>query len=346
MTNLLYKYKMDERNFLNYDKSQMVKAYEQWPNIAEEVYEKNNYEVCDFKNIKHIAFAGMGGSGTVGEIFSSILSKSGIHTSVIRSHLLPKTVNEETLVVITSISGNTEESLSIIKEAKKKNIQTIAYSSGGKIKEFCNNNQIKFQYLEKIHSPRTSLPSALYTMLKTLGPQFDISKNEVVNSINQMKKTKEKINSSQINEKNPSMKLAKWISGIPVIYYPHGLEAAAIRFKNSLQENAKIHVVAEEVLEACHNGIMSWERTSDMRCVLIRGADDHSKTKARLEIIKQYFNEKNIPFYEINSVTGDLLSKIINLVYELDFTSIYHALINQIDPSPLKSIEYIKENMK
>ena len=84
--------------------------------------------MIDFKNINHVAFAGMGGSGSVGEIFSSILSKSGIHTSVIKSHLLPKTVNDETLVVITSMSGNTEESLSIIQEAKKENIKTIAYS--------------------------------------------------------------------------------------------------------------------------------------------------------------------------------------------------------------------------
>jgi glucose/mannose-6-phosphate isomerase len=337
---------MNGSDLLKYDISGMCKAYDRWPDIAEEVYEKKNYGVVDFKNIKHVAFAGMGGSGAVGEIFSSILSKSGIHTSIIKSHLLPKTVNDETLVVITSISGNTEESLSIIQEAKKKNIKTIAYSSGGLIKEFCNNNQIKFQHLEKIHSPRTSLPSALYTMLKTLGPQFGISEIEVLNSINQMKKTREKINSSQLNENNPSIKLAEWISGIPVIYYPQGLKAVAIRFKNSLQENSKIHVVTEEVLEACHNGIMSWERTSNMKCVLIRGMDDHSKTKTRLEIIKQYFNEKNISFYEVNSISGDLLSKIINLIFQLDYTSIYHAIMNQSDPSPLKSIEYIKNHMK
>lgn len=337
---------MNSSDLLKYDISGMCKAYDSWPNIAEEIYEKENYDIIDFKNIKHVAFTGMGGSGAVGGIFSSVLAKSGIHTSVIKSHLLPKTINDETLVVITSISGNTEESLSIIQETKKKNIKTIAYSSGGKIKEFCNNNQIKFQHLEKIHSPRTSLLSALYTMLKTLGPQFDISKMEVQNSINQMKKTREMINSSQLNESNPAIKLAEWISGIPVVYYPQGLESAAIRFKNSLQENAKIHVVAEEVLEACHNGIMSWERTSDIKCVLIRGLDDHSKTKTRFEIIKQYFNEKNISFYEVNSVSGELLSKIINLIFQLDYTSIYHAIMNQTDPTPLESIEYIKNHMK
>lgn len=337
---------MNNSDLLKFDISGICKAYDRWPDIAEEVYEKDSYEILDFKNIKHVAFAGMGGSGSVGEIFSSILSESGIHTSVIKSHLLPKTINDETLVVITSNSGNTDESLSIIQEAKKKNIKIITYSSGGQIKEFCNNNQIKFQYVEKIHSPRTSLSSMLYTMLKTLGPQFDISKTEIRNSINQMKKTREQINSSQLNDNNPSIRLAEWISGIPVIYYPQGLKAAAIRFKNSLQENSKIHVIAEEVLEVCHNGIMSWEGTTDMKCILIRGADDHFKTKARLEIIKQYFKEKNIAFYEVNSVSGELLSKIINLVFQLDYCSIYHAIINQIDPSPLESIKFIRDYMK
>lgn len=333
---------MNKYDLSKFDSLGICKAYNNWPEIANEVYENNDYDIVDFKNINHVAFAGMGGSGTVGEIFSSILSESGIQTSVIKSHLLPKTINNETLVVVTSISGNTEESFSIIQEAKKKNIKVIAYTSGGRIKKKCDNNQIKFQYVEKIHSPRASLTSALYTMLKTLGPQFNISRKEVMNSINQMEKTRNEINSSQLNENNPSIKLAEWISKIPVIYYPQGLKPAAIRFKNSLQENSKMHVVTEEVLEACHNGIMSWEGAKDMKCVLIRGENDHFQTKTRIEIIKQYFKENHILFYEVNSVKGELLSKIINLIFKLDYASIYHSIINHNDPSPLKSIEYIK----
>jgi len=324
----------------------MCKAYDTWPEIARHAYENENCKMSDFKNIKHVAFAGMGGSGAIGEIFSSVLSKSGLHTSVIKSHVLPKTVNDDTLVVVTSMSGNTEESLSILQEAKRKNTNVIAFSSGGLIKDYCTKNEIMYQQIQMIHSPRTSLPSALYTMLKTLGPQFEISYNEILNSIRLMEMTQKKINSSLLKRDNPAFDLASWISGMPVIYYPFGLSAAAIRFKNSLQENAKIHAVAEEVLEACHNGIMSWERSKNMRCMLIRGTDDHSKTKERWEIIKQYFNENKIPFYEIYSVTGDLLSKIVNLTYLLDFASIYFAILNMIDPSPLKSIEYIKERMR
>ena len=65
----------------------------------------------------------------------------------------------------------------------------------------------------------------------------------------------EEINSSNLTKNNPALDVAYWITEIPIIYYPWGLQAAAIRFKNSLQENAKIHVITEDVVEACHNGI-------------------------------------------------------------------------------------------
>ena len=138
--------------------------------------------------------------------------------------------------------------------------------------------------------------------------------------------------------------MADWITGVPIIYYPLGLRPAALRFKNSIQENAKIHAIAEEVMEVCHNAIMSWEKTDNQKCMLIRGTDDHQKTKERWDIIKRYFDKNNISFYELFSIHGNLLSKIINLIYMLDFTSIYLAIKNGTDPGPLKSIDYIKKH--
>jgi glucose/mannose-6-phosphate isomerase len=113
-------------------------------------------------------------------------------------------------------------------------------------------------------------------------------------SIALLEQTCTQINSSNLSEANPSLDLARWISGIPIIYYPAGLQAAAIRFKNSLQENAKMHAMAEDILEACHNGIVSWERKSSVTPILLRGADDYVKTKERWEIIKQYFKDNNM----------------------------------------------------
>jgi glucose/mannose-6-phosphate isomerase len=130
-----------------------------------------------------------------------------------------------------------------------------------------------------------------------------------------------------------------------VIYYPWGLHAAAIRFKNSLQENAKTHAIVEDVIESGHNGIVSWERPSGMVPVMIEGIDDHTKTKERWNILRQYFDENQIKYKKITTVDGGILSKILCLIYMLDYSSIYYAVRLGIDPSPIKSIDFVKERL-
>jgi len=141
------------------------------------------------------------------------------------------------------------------------------------------------------------------------------------------------------------LNLAEWINGISLIYYPWGLQAAAIRFKASLQENAKTHAIAEDVIESCHNGIVSWERKSVVKPILIQGQDDYIKTKERWSILKDYFEKNNIDYREIFSVKGSILSKLINLVYQLDFIAIYRAVLSGVDPSPINSIDFVKNKL-
>ena len=135
------------------------------------------------------------------------------------------------------------------------------------------------------------------------------------------------------------------ITGTPVIYYPHGLETVAIRFKNSLQENAKTHAISENVVESSHNGIVSWERPSSMVPIMIEGKDDHIKTKERWKILREYFDVNNIKYNEIQSVDGNILSKVMCLIYTLDYSTIYYAVQLGIDPSPIRSIDFIKERL-
>ena len=120
----------------------MCQIYDDWPKIASESF-KSELRTIDFGNFKHIVFSGMGGSGAIGDVFFSILSKSKIHVNVVKGYVLPETVDKETVVVITSVSGETVETLSILKAAKKRECKIIAFSSGGKIKEFCQKNEIE-----------------------------------------------------------------------------------------------------------------------------------------------------------------------------------------------------------
>ena len=326
------------------DSESMYARYDEWPKIAEDSYNKDIPKV-ELRDIDHVVFAGMGGSGTIGDIFSSILSKRQIHVTVVKGYHLPKTVDDRTLVVCTSISGNTNETLSILNEYKNSKGKFVAFSSGGIMEEFCKKNTINHYKIEKIHSPRASCISFLYSALNALEEIIPINKLEVKESIDLLNQTKNKIDSQNLNTKNEALSLAEWIDKIPIIYYPWGLQSAAIRFKNSMQENAKKHILFEDIIEASHNGIVSWEGPSIVQPILMQGKDDHHKTRERWKIIKDFFLEKEIDYKEIFSVDGSILSKLVCLVYTLDMTSIYNAVIGKIDPSPVNSIDFIKNKL-
>ena len=322
----------------------MWKVYDKWPEIAESIFNMD-YQPIEHDKIDHIVFAGMGGSGSLNDIFSAILSKSNIHVSVVKGYHLPKTVNSDTLVVTTSISGNTTETLSVLNSATKQNCKVIGFTSGNKMGEYCTKNNIDYRKVEQIHSPRSSFPAFFYSMLNTLKPILPIGKNDILESISHLKTQRAKISSENLSDTNPAISLAEWIVGIPAIYYPWGLQAAAIRFKNSFQENTKSHAMAEDVIEACHNGIVAWEKKTNVQPILIKGQDDFVKTVELWKILKSFFEKNQIEYKEIVSVEGSIISKIINLIYLLDFTTIYHSVLNGTDPSPVSSIDFIKNNL-
>ena len=331
-------------NLKDIDSQSMYEIYDKWSDRAKESY-KNLLPKIDLKNIDHVVFAGMGGSGAIGDVFASILSKMDIHVTVVKGYLLPKTVNENTLVVCTSISGNTDETLTVLQNSKKSDAKFVGLSSGGLMEDYCEKNSVDYYKIEKEHSSRASFIGFLYSTLNILEPIIPISKNEIGESIISLSHTKKEIDSNNLNERNSSLELASWIKSIPIIYYPWGLQSAAIRFKNSMQENAKKHVLFEDVIEACHNGIVSWERNSNMQPILIQGYDDYFKTKERWKILKEFFSLKQIEYKEISSVKGSIISKIMNLIYLFDYVSVYHSVISGIDPSPVSAINFIKERL-
>ena len=326
------------------DTQGMYKIYDQWPKIAKDAYD-SDLEPIDFKNIHHIVFAGMGGSGAIGELFASILSKTNIHVSLVKGYLLPKTVDRNTLVVTISVSGNTVETLTILNSAHKIDCNVIAFSSGGKMEQYCIKNQINYKKIESIHSPRASFVKFTFSILKILNSLIPINKQEITKSIESLENLSQKISSDNLSETNPSLKLANFISGIPLIYYPYGLQSSATRFKSSIQENAKTHAIIEDVVEASHNGIVAWEQSSIVQPILLRGYDDYIKTKDRFEIIKEFFDKNNIKYKEITSVDGNILTKIMTLIYLLDYASLYRAILSEIDPSPVLSIDFLKSRI-
>ena len=335
---------LDYSQLEKYDPSGMHKIYDQWPQIAKDAY-NSDLESVDFKNIDHIVFAGMGGSGAIGDLFASILSTTNIHVSLVKGYLLPNTVDKNTLVVTTSVSGDTVETLTVLDSAHKLDCNIIAFSSGGKMEEYCIKNQINYKKIKSIHSPRTSFIKFLFSILNVLNSILPIDKNHIFESLDELSKLQKYICSQNLSDSNPALTLANFISKIPLIYYPYGLQSSATRFKSSMQENAKSHAIIEDMVEACHNGIVAWEKPSIIQPILLRGYDDSKKTKERFDIIKEFFDKNNIKSKEITSVSGNILTKLITLTYLFDYSSIYRAILSEVDPTPVSSINFIKDRI-
>ena len=336
---------MNIQDIQKFDPQKMYQTYDDWPTYAKNALEKE-FSKVQFKDVDHVVLAGMGGSGAIGDIISAILSRENIHVSNVKGYLLPKTVDKRTLVIATSISGNTKETLSILDYKLKSDAKFVAISSGGVMKEKCFNNSITHYDIPMIHSPRASFGVFLYSILNIFEDVLPIEKAEVSESIQKMNELEKKINSKNLSQENPALSLAKNINSSPLIYYPDGLKAAAIRFKNSLQENAKIHASIEDVIEASHNSISTWENENNLKPILLQGTDDFLKTKERWEIIKEYFSTKNIDFEEVYSVEGNIISKLVCLIYLLDYTSIYLAVLSKTDPTPVDAIDFVKKKLR
>lgn len=334
----------DKKTLMGLDSKGMHVIYDRWPETAKSSF-GFEHENIGFDDVKDVVFAGMGGSGTIGDVFASILSKTDIHVDVVKGYVLPKTATKDTLVVATSISGNTIETVTVLREAAEKGCKVAAFSSGGMVQDICAKNGLEFRRIERIHSPRASFMSFLYGMLNVLHPILPISKSDICESLDEAERLGRTINSDHMNENNPALQMAEWIDGTPMIYYPFGLQAAAIRFKNSLQENAKTHAAVEDIIESCHNGIVPWERASRFQPILLQGQDDYIRTKERWKVFKEYLDERGIDFWQVYSIKGNILSKIITLVYLFDYSSIYLAARNGIDPSPVRSIDFIKDRI-
>ena len=327
-----------------YDSKLMHQTYDNWPEIAFDSF-FSNHKPLSQNFVNEIVFVGMGGSGAINECFAAILSKTNIHVSIVKGYHLPKTVDKNTLMVFTSVSGNTIETLSVLDLALKTNCKIIGFSSGGKLEEKCKENNLEYRKIPMSNSPRASFSAYFYSMLKVLENFLPIEKQDITESIETLKKIRDNIFSKNLNDENVSLKLAEWINEIPMIYYPWGLQIAAIRFKNSLQENAKMHAMTEDILETSHNGIVYWEKDTPIKPILIQGKDDFIKTKERWKVVKEYFDQNGIDFFEIYSEKGSIITKLICLIFILDYASIYRAVLSQIEPTPVKSIDFIKSKI-
>ena len=198
---------MDIQEIQKFDPQKMYQVYDKWAILAKDAYE-NKFSKIKFDDIDHVVLAGMGGSGAIGDIIAAILSRENFHVSTVKGYLLPKTVDNKTLVIAISISGNTKETLSILDYKSESKAKFIAISSGGIMEKKCKENSIPHYNIKMNHSPRASFGIFLYSILNILGDALPIQKSEVIESLEKMKELQKNINSNNLNQENLSLSLA------------------------------------------------------------------------------------------------------------------------------------------
>ncbi|MEM3437812.1 MAG: bifunctional phosphoglucose/phosphomannose isomerase [Nitrososphaerales archaeon] len=333
------------------DKSGLYKIYEDWPDLCKKAYE-TEVNIPDTSNVEKIIYAGMGGSATPGDILQDWLKdKIKIPFYVVKDYHLPKFAGKDTLVIAVSCSGNTEEILSIVHESLKFDCKITAISSGGLLEKISLKNNIPYNKIPFTLLSRASFPQIFYVSTKIIA-SFGFIKgfeDQILKSIITVNDLSKRISIESPIEKNLSKKIAiQLYDSLPLIYGSNLNRAVAIRFKNVLNENAKMHAIVDVIPELCHNEIVAWEgiKNKPLKPVLLRYKGEPPEVKVRFEILKELIKDAGFNVFEVWSRGNDCLSKIISLLYMLDFSSLYMAVLRGFDPSPTVNIEKMKNELK
>lgn len=333
------------------DKSGLYRIYEDWPIHCKSAY-KIEVNAPEASNVKNIVYAGMGGSATPGDILQDWLKDSiAIPFYVVKDYHLPKFAGKNTFVIAISCSGNTEETLSIVHESLKAGCKVATISSGGLLEKMSLDNNIPYNRIVFTLLSRASFPYIFYLSAKILASFGFIRglEGQIPNSIKVVEDVSKHISIQTSIEENLSKKIALWLyDSLPVIYGSNLNRAIAIRFKDVLNENAKMHAIVDAMPELCHNEIVAWEGIKDkpLKPLLLRYAGEPPEVKVRFEILKELIRDAGFEILEAWSWGEDQLSKIISLLYILDFASLYLAVLRGFDPTPTVSIEKMKKGLK
>ena len=303
-----------------------------------------------YNNIKNIVVAGMGGSAIGGDVTRLLLQDElKIPMYISRSYRLPNWVDNSTLVICSSYSGNTEESLSSFKEAQIKKAKIIAISTGGALSKQVEELGFDIITIPKGLQPRAALALSFVPMiylLKTLKLITSKTINDLTNAINLID-TKRELYNKEINE-NPAYYLAKNIyQSLPIIYGENESTAIlAVRWKGQLSENAKMLAYHNELPEMNHNEIVGWENNPDLingiSVIWLSDLSDHPRTairqKSTREIIGNLAGSHEIVTVEGNSI----VERILLMIHFGDWVSYWCAILHGTDPTPVKKIDRLK----
>ncbi len=303
----------------------------------------------------NIVCAGMGGSAIGSDIARSyIADEIAIPVLVNRNYKLPAFVNGSSLVVVSSYSGNTEETMSAFKDALARRAHIIVITSGGYIKELACRLSVPVVSIPSGLQPRAALGYSFFTLitlLSRIGVIGDKARDIEEAIVGMEKLNKTVLAPMVIGKKNVAKDIARKIySKIPVIYSDvDHIDAVGTRWRGQISENAKSIASGNLFPEMTHNEIVGWQnpkkQLKNLAVIMLKDSGDNPRTVKRMNIVKKIVTGLDVDVIEVNSRGKGLLARIFSLIYIGDYVSLYLAILYNCDPTPVDRIAYLKKEM-
>ena len=307
-----------------------------------------------YSQIDNVLIMGMGGSAIGGDFVAAVLEQDcEVPIIINRSYDIPNWVDEKTLVIASSYSGNTEETLSSFEQAVNKNAQIICVTTGGELfKKAINSN------LDIVEVPQGLQPRA------AVGYSFTLNLLLLAKlGLTDYKKTKENLNKSvknliiwqsefqKIEVENTAMEISNKIKDTyPIIYTATGWTGVcALRFRGQLAENSKMLSSHFIFPEQNHNEIEGWtcnpEIMGKMAIIWLNDEDDHKQIKKRKQISNELLQQYPSEIIDIKMEGNSPIERMLKMIHFLDWVSYYTALLNGVDPTPVNRITELKSKL-
>ena len=307
----------------------------------------------DYSHIQNIVIAGMGGSAIGGDIVS-VLESSNIRIPyvVCRDYSIPEWANSHSLVICSSYSGNTEETISAFYNSIKRGASICGITTGGTLLSLLIEHKRDYIKIPSGLQPRAAVAFSFIPIIKLLEKagliQADLNL-WIEKSVNALEQNRIVFSNEGIE--NPVYQLARNIyKKIPIIYSDtSSMRVNAIRLKGQINENGKMLAYCNDLPELNHNEIVGWQNNPEIfkyLCVLwLEDDSDNNRTKIRKNITEYILNEVNISQYSIK-ITGDSFpERFLNMIHYGDWLSFWCAILHQTDPSPVEKIDRLKKEL-
>ena len=301
-------------------------------------------------SIRNIVVTGLGGSAIGGDLLRSYTSATlPVPMIVNRNYVLPEFVDRQSLVIVSSYSGGTEETISAHLDARKRKANVLCITSGGETERLAKKFRQPVIKIPKGLPPRAALGYSFFPLLLAMQKMKFLPPQEAaIRETTALLRKNARLYASLKNTANPAYGLAKKLfMKLPIVYSSADrFDAVNLRWRGQLAENAKVLAFGHVIPEMNHNEIVGWKTLqrimNDMAVVFLRDRGEHPRVRTRMKITRGIISEFTNHVAEAEAEGTSPLARMFSLVYLGDWTSYYLALLNGMDPSPVRVIDYLK----